>query len=275
MAHRRGAGWRQQSHAGHGPRMGGGRCTGRMAERLRATQCHPDRTDRRGLCPDPDVLRGSSVTTSPAQRSGAALTACLYKQAPAIAIMSKTVRWGFVGAGWMARAMAADLAALPGCQVHSVTARSHQSAEDFGRQVEAKVASSLESLLADDEVDLVYITSPNNLHFSQAKLALEAGKRVLGEKPFALNAAQLADLVDLARARGLFLMEAMWVRFLPAVVRLRSLLAEGRIGDLTWLHASFHSKPPREPGNRFYDLGMGGGALLDLGVYPISFASMA
>jgi len=189
--------------------------------------------------------------------------------------MSKTVRWGFVGAGWMARAMAADLAALPGCQVHSVTARSHQSAEDFGRQVEAKVASSLESLLADDEVDLVYITSPNNLHFSQAKLALEAGKRVLCEKPFTLNAAQLADLVDLARARGLFLMEAMWVRFLPAVVRLRSLLAEGRIGDLTWLHASFHSKPPREPGNRFYDLGMGGGALLDLGVYPISFASMA
>lgn len=188
--------------------------------------------------------------------------------------MPKTIRWGFVGAGWMARAMAADLAAVPGCRVYSVTARSRQSAEDFGRQAEAKVASSLESLLEDDELDLVYITSPNHLHFSQAKLALEAGKPVLCEKPFTLNAPQLAELVDLARTRGLFLMEAMWVRFLPAVVRLHSLVAEGRIGDPTWLQASFHSKPPREPGNRFYNLGMGGGALLDLGVYPISFASM-
>jgi predicted dehydrogenase len=171
--------------------------------------------------------------------------------------------------------MAADLAALPGCRLHSVTARSLQSASSFGYEHGAKVSSSLSDLLADDDLDLVYINSPNHLHFPQAKLALEAGKPVLCEKPFTLNAAQLAELVDLARAKRLFLMEAMWVRFLPAVVRLRRLLAEGRIGDLTWLHASFHSKPPRGPGNRFYDLGMGGGALLDLGVYPISFASMA
>ena len=171
--------------------------------------------------------------------------------------------------------MASDLAEVPGCQVHSVTSRTRQSAEAFGREFGAHVSHSLEDLLADDAVDLVYVSSPNYLHFPHVKLALEAGKPVVCEKPFSLNARQLAELIAQARTRRLFLMEAMWVRFQPAVVRLRSLLAQGRIGKLAWLQASFHSSPPRVPGNRFYDLGMGGGALLDLGIYPISFASMA
>ncbi len=175
----------------------------------------------------------------------------------------------------MARAMASDLAGLPGSKVHAITSRTRQSAEAFGQEFGAEVFQSLEELLADDAVDLVYVSSPNHLHYPQVKLALEAGKPVLCEKPFTLNARQLAELITLARVKRLFLMEAMWVRFQPAVVRLRSLLAQGRIGELTWLQASFHSNPPREAGNRFFDLSMGGGALLDLGIYPISFASMA
>lgn len=184
------------------------------------------------------------------------------------------LRWGFVGAGWMAYAMARDVAKLRGHRIHSIYSRSEGSRQQFGRDFRAEVHASLESLLADDQFDLVYINTPNQLHYPQVKQALEAGKPVLCEKPFTLNAAQLGELIALARSRRLFLMEAMWVRYLPAMVRLRELLDEGTIGELTWMQASFHSKPEVDPNNRFFDPGLGGGALLDLGIYPISFASM-
>lgn len=174
----------------------------------------------------------------------------------------------------MARAMAADLAAVPGCVVHSVVARTAESAAAFGRDFKVRRYAALDEMLADDGVDIVYVNSPNHVHYPQVRQALEAGKSVLCEKPFTLNAAQLAELIELARAKGLFLMEAMWVRYLPAVARLRQVLAEKAIGDLQWMQASFHSNPPKVANNRFYDLAMGGGALMDLGIYPISFASL-
>lgn len=189
-------------------------------------------------------------------------------------VANKTYGWGFVGAGWMACAMAVDLASVPGCSIAAVVSRTSESAEAFGREFGARVFPTLEELLADDGVDIVYVNSPNNLHYPQVKLALQAGKPVLCEKPFTLNAMQLAELIELARSQDLFLMEAMWVRYLPAVVRLRELLADKRIGSVHWMQASFHSKPPRDARNRFFDLNLGGGALLDLGIYPVSFASM-
>lgn len=174
----------------------------------------------------------------------------------------------------MARAMAADLAGVPGGSAYGVVARSQPSAETFGHEFAARVFPSLEEMLADGDIDLIYVNSPNHLHYPQVRQALDAGKPVLCEKPFTLNSMQLAELIALARAKQLFLMEAMWVRFLPAVARLRTLLADGSIGALEWMQASFHSKPPRDASNRFYDLSMGGDALLDLGIYPVSFASM-
>ncbi len=188
--------------------------------------------------------------------------------------MTAPLRWGFVGAGWMAYAMARDTAKLRDHRIAGVFSRSEESRQGFAKDFRCEAFVTLEDLIASDQIDVVYVNTPNQLHYPQVKAALQAGKPVLCEKPFTLNAAQLAELVELARSNKLFLMEAMWVRFLPAVVRLRELLASGVIGDLTWMQASFHSKPSFDPGNRFFDLAMGGGALLDLGIYPISFASM-
>lgn len=186
--------------------------------------------------------------------------------------MAAPYRWGFVGAGGMARAMAKDLASVPGCVIHGVTSRRAASAQAFAAEFAARPYSSLAELLPD--VDVVYVNSTNQVHHPQVKEALLAGKPVLCEKPFTLNASQLAELISLVRKRKLFLMEAMWVRFFPIVGRLRQLLDEKAIGNLQWMQASFHSNPSKHPANRFYNLSMGGGALLDLGIYPISFASM-
>jgi predicted dehydrogenase len=186
---------------------------------------------------------------------------------------SRIIRWGFVAAGKMAAAMAADLRHAPGCQVAGVFSRTAESAAGFARQFGGQTYGSLDAMVADASIDVVYISSPNNLHYPQAKAALEAGKPVLCEKTFTLSAAQLESLITLARSKHLFLMEAMWVRWLPVDVRLRQLLAEGAIGRPLHLQAAFHSRLPVAPENRFYNPALGGGALLDLGIYPISFAS--
>jgi predicted dehydrogenase len=186
---------------------------------------------------------------------------------------AKTYRWGFVAAGRMAAAMAADLRHAPRCAVAGVSSRTVESAAGFARRFGGRVYASYDEMLADPGVDVIYVSSPNQLHYSQVKAALEAGKPVLCEKPFTLNAAQLEALIQLARSRQLFLMEAMWVRYLPIQFKLRELLQSGAIGEPLALHASFHSLAPKAESNRFYSPALGGGALLDLGIYPISFAS--
>lgn len=182
--------------------------------------------------------------------------------------------WGFVAAGKMAAAMARDLRYAPGNRVGVVVSRTPESAAAFVRQFGGQAYDSLAALLADPGIDVVYVSSPNNLHYEQAKAALLAGKPVLCEKTFTLNAAQLSELIEIARSRKLFLMEAMWVRWLPLVAGLRQLLASGAIGQPLHLSAAFHSQPPIADDNRFYNPALGGGALLDLGIYPISFASL-
>mgnify|MGYP003909649163 CR=1 FL=1 len=188
--------------------------------------------------------------------------------------MQGQYRWAFVGAGRMAYAMARDLVKVRGAIIHSVFSRTEESRRRFAKDFNAASFSTLEELLADKSVDIVYVNTFNNLHYPQVKQALNAGKHVLCEKPFTLNAQQLAELVSLARSKNLLLMEAMWVRFLPAVVHLRTLLAEGILGEPIWLQASFHIHPVVDPADRLFDLKLGGGALLDLGIYPISFSSM-
>lgn len=184
-----------------------------------------------------------------------------------------TFNWAFVGAGWMAKAQAADLKHVPGARVYGVVARTRTSARAFARQFKARAYDSLEALLSDPAVDIVHITSPNNLHYPQAKAALLAGKAVLCEKPFTLNAAQLEDMVATARAYNSFLMEAMWVRFLPAQVRLRQLLAQGAIGELQSVRFGFHTNARYDAASRLYNPALGGGALLDVGIYPLSLAA--
>jgi predicted dehydrogenase len=187
--------------------------------------------------------------------------------------------WGFVAAGKMAAAMARDLRTAGshharGNRVGGVVSRTPESAAAFVRQFGGQAYGSLDAMLADPGIDVVYVSSPNNLHYEQTKAALLAGKPVLCEKTFTLNAPQLAELIEIARSRQLFLMEAMWVRWLPLVTTLRQLLASGAIGQPLQLHAAFHSQPPIADDNRFYSPALGGGALLDLGIYPVSFASL-
>jgi dihydrodiol dehydrogenase / D-xylose 1-dehydrogenase (NADP) len=188
---------------------------------------------------------------------------------------SRIYNWGFVAAGGMARAMARDLSFVRNARVHSVFSRTRASMQQFSNEFSGcKIISFLEELLADPQVDIVYISSPNQLHYSQAKLALEAGEPVLCEKPFTLNAGQLAELIEIARSRNVFLMEAMWIRWLPIIVKLRQVLTDRVIGEPRLLKASFHAQLSSAPDGRIYNLAMGGGSLLDLGIYPISFASL-
>ena len=130
------------------------------------------------------------------------------------------------------------------------------------------------ALAAGPAVDIVYVATPHPLHHANARLCLEAGKAVLCEKPFTLNAGQARDLVGLARERRLFLMEAMWTRFLPAIVEIRRLVSEGAIGEVRHLTADFGFRKEFDPRHRLFDPALGGGALLDIGVYLVSLASM-
>ncbi|MBX3045753.1 MAG: Gfo/Idh/MocA family oxidoreductase [Anaerolineales bacterium] len=182
--------------------------------------------------------------------------------------------WGFVAAGKMAAAMAQDLRHARGNRVGGVVSRTPQSAAAFVSQFGGQAYALLDAMLADPGIDVVYVSSPNNLHYAQTKAALLAGKPVLCEKTFTLNAPQLAELIEIARSRKLFLMEAMWVRWLPLVTALRQLLQRGAIGQPLHLSAAFYSLPPVANDNRFYSPALGGGALLDLGIYPVSFASL-
>ncbi|MFC0681986.1 Gfo/Idh/MocA family protein [Lysobacter korlensis] len=187
--------------------------------------------------------------------------------------MATGLRWGILGAGGIAGAFVKDLQAN-GRTVTAVGSRSDGTAREFaGRYGIANAHGSYADLVADDAVDAVYVATPHPFHASNAELALNAGKHVLVEKPFTLNAAEARSVVDLAAARGLVVLEAMWTRWVPTMVRLREVIASGAIGDVRTLIADHTQLVKRDLTSRMYDPALGGGALLDLGVYPLSFAS--
>jgi len=185
------------------------------------------------------------------------------------------VRWGILGTGGIAGAFATDLRLTDSGDVVAVGSRSQASADRFADEFGVpRRHGSYESLVADSEVDVVYVASPHPMHHANAILALRAGKHVLVEKPFTMNAAEARDIVGLARERGLFAMEAMWTRFLPHVGLIRDWLEEGLLGDVVTVTADHGQWFAEDAGFRLFAPELGGGALLDLGVYPVSFASM-
>jgi len=182
--------------------------------------------------------------------------------------------WGILGTGKIARAFAQGLRSLPGAELIAVGSRTQESAQAFGQEYQVPHRyASYEGVAADPGVDVMYIATPHAFHAENVRLCLEAGKAVLCEKPFTLFARQLAPLITLARAKGVFMMEAMWTRFIPAWTRVRELIAEGAIGEPRLLLADFNVKAAADPENRFFNPALGGGALLDLGVYPLAMAS--
>ena len=188
--------------------------------------------------------------------------------------MSRT-RWGIIGAGSIAARFSEALASLPDAETLAVGSRSRESADRFATANGfSRAYGSYQDLAADPDLDVVYVATPHPFHAENVELCLNAGKAVLCEKPFTVNATEARRLVELARERGLFLMEGMWTRFFPLMGRLRKVLAEGRIGDPRMLNVDFGFRAPFDPASRLFDPELGGGAMLDVGVYCVSFASM-
>ncbi len=185
------------------------------------------------------------------------------------------VRWGVVGPGRIAEKVVADVAHVEGARFVAAASRSLPRAEDFARRHGLERAyGSYGELLADPDVDVLYVATPHAQHAAVALAALRAGKALLLEKSFTATAAGAAEVVDLARSSGTFVMEAMWTRFQPAVVRLRELVAAGAVGEVRAVQADLGVRREYDPADRLFALELGGGALLDLGVYVVSFAQM-
>jgi predicted dehydrogenase len=185
------------------------------------------------------------------------------------------VRWGIMGTGAIAAHFAADLALLDGAELGAVGSRSLATAQAFAARFEIpRGYPSYAELVTDEQVDAIYVATPHPAHHACALLAIRAGKAVLIEKPFTLNASQARELITLARSQGTFLMEAMWTRFLPHMVTIRELVAAGRLGQVRSLTADLGGVASGDVGHRILNPALGGGALLDIGVYLVSLASM-
>jgi predicted dehydrogenase len=189
--------------------------------------------------------------------------------------VTEEIRWGIVGPGRIAENVVRDFAVVEGATAVAVASRSAERADDFARRHGIPRAhGSYAAILADPDVDVLYLATPHPQHAAIALGAIDAGKALLVEKAFTATLAGAREVVDRARATGTFVMEAMWTRFQPAVVRVRELIADGAIGEVRAVQADLGVQRAYDPADRLFDLALGGGALLDLGVYVVSFAQM-
>jgi len=185
-----------------------------------------------------------------------------------------TFNWGILGPGGIARAFAADLQSLAGHSVAAVGSRTLSNAEEFVSTFGGKAYGSYEELVADESVDAIYVATPHPAHKENVIAALNAGKPVLCEKPFAVNAQEAQEMVAAAAANKVALMEAMWSRFLPHYAQVREIVASGILGKILTVHADHGQRLADQNIPRLVDPLLAGGALLDLGIYPVSFAHM-
>ncbi|MGY1914733.1 Gfo/Idh/MocA family protein [Blastococcus sp. SYSU DS0973] len=189
--------------------------------------------------------------------------------------MSEEIRWGVVGPGRIAENVVHDFAHVPGARVAAVASRSQERADAFAsRHGVERAHGSYAAIIADPDVDVLYLATPHPQHHALALAALRAGKALLVEKSFTATTAGALEVVDLARETGVFAMEAMWTRFQPAVVAVRELIADGAIGEVRSVQADLGVAREYDPADRLFAMELGGGALLDLGVYVVSFAQM-
>ena len=187
--------------------------------------------------------------------------------------MDSTFNWGIIGPGKIAHSFAQDIARLDNARVSAVASRSQERAEAFARQYAAPYAyGSYEALLDCPELDAVYIATPHSHHYTYTILCLNAGMPVLCEKAFALNSQQAQEMVDTARQKGVFLMEAMWTRFLPTTLKILELIQSDAIGRVQSVKADFGFKAFFDPEGRLFNPDLAGGALLDIGLYPVFLA---
>jgi predicted dehydrogenase len=185
--------------------------------------------------------------------------------------MGKKYNWGILGPGRIAHKFAAGLKVLPNAVLYAVASGSSQERAEAFREKHGfeKSFDSYEAMLADPNLDVVYIATTNNLHFEHTMMCLESGKAVLCEKPFATNLSQVEQMVDKAREKKVFLMEALWSRFIPSMIQLKEQAEHGTIKQALLLQCNFGFISPFDPFNRIYDPELGGGSIPDIGIYPI------
>jgi len=189
------------------------------------------------------------------------------------------VRWGIVATGKIARTFAADLAITPGAVLTAVGSRRLEAAQAFAAEFGSsegatRAYADYEAVAADPDVDIVYVATPHAFHLDNVLMCFDHDKAVLCEKPVTLNSNDAAVLVEEARRRGLFFMEAMWMRCNPAIRAAVDLVATGAIGTVTQVSADFGFVPHQPSGHRLFDPALGASALLDIGIYPLTFASL-
>ncbi len=189
--------------------------------------------------------------------------------------MVDKVRWGILGPGKIAHKFAKGLAVVDQAELVAVGSRSLQRANEFANQYQIpRRYGNYQDLIHDKDIDIIYIATPHPFHYEQTLLCLDAGKAVLCEKPIAIKSQQLEQMIKRSREKQVFLMEAMWTRFLPTIAKVRQWLAEDRIGQVRMVKADFGFRIGWNPTSRLLDLDLAGGGLLDVGVYTISLAQM-
>lgn len=185
----------------------------------------------------------------------------------------KTVNWGILGTGKIAAKFAEDLKTVTHAKLMAVGSRSQKSATDFAERFDIdRSYPSYPDLTQDPDVDIIYISTPHNHHKENSILCLENGKAVLCEKPIGVNTHELKEMMDLAKAKNLFLMEAMWTYFLPTIKKTQEWINQGAIGKVQHIKADFGFKAPYDPDKRLFNPELAGGSLLDVGIYPLAFS---
>lgn len=185
--------------------------------------------------------------------------------------MNRSLNWGIIGAGIIAHKMAEAIEIDGDSRLVAVASKTAEKAKDFADQHGIVACADYQTLVTREDVDVVYIATTHNFHYENAELALHNGKHVLVEKPFTVNADQAHRLIELARKNNLFLMEAIWVRFLPSMIRLKQILQSGTIGEIKLFSLSFGGVAPQQYLPRLTDPELAGGVTLDMGIYPITF----
>ncbi len=189
--------------------------------------------------------------------------------------MKKTYRWGILGAGRIAEKFCTAMSVVKGSQVYAVASRDLAKAKDYAEKFNAeKFYDSYEDLVKDENVDIVYIATPHAFHLEQAMLCLNNGKAVLCEKPLSLSFEQSSQMIEVATEKKIFLMEGMWSRFMPSIEKILSLIKEDAIGKPQYLSVDFGFTAPYDIEGRLFNKSLGGGSVLDIGVYAIFLATL-
>ncbi len=187
--------------------------------------------------------------------------------------MNQVIRWGILGCGKIARKFASDLQWVRDAKLVAIGAREQSTADAFAKDFPVEYKhNSYKALAENPEVDVIYIATPHALHYEHVILCLQHKKALLVEKAFAINYGQAKQMIDFAKSQQTFLMEAFWTRFLPHYLKVKEMIAQGQVGAIQYINAEFGFKPTPPVSQRIYDPALGGGSLLDVGVYPVFLA---